>query len=52
MGLYEMFDHPVRFGVVDVEACELAVGDHVQAGQLLRFEDDENGVRAGWGRTG
>ena len=50
---HEIFDHPVRLGVVDVKAGQLAVGDHVQPGQLLRLEDDENGVaQVGDGRIG
>jgi len=39
--------------MVDVEAGQLTIGDHVQPGQFLRLEDDENGVaQIGDGRIG
>ncbi len=44
----EVFDHPVRFRVVGVKAGELAVGDHVDAGQLLGFDHDQDRIAQVW----
>ena len=41
---HEVLDHAVGFGVVDVEPGELAVGDDVDAGILLRLEHHRHGV--------
>ena len=42
--LDEILDHAVGLGVINVEAVELAVADEVDAGPLLRREDDARGV--------
>ena len=42
--LYEILDHPVGLGMVHVEAVELAVADEIDAGLLLRVDDDARRV--------
>jgi hypothetical protein len=39
-GADEVFDHAVGVGVVDVEAIKLAVGDDIDAGEFLGFENN------------
>ena len=41
---HEVLDHPVGLGMVEVEAVELAVADHVDAGLLLGGDDHPGGV--------
>jgi hypothetical protein len=40
----EVLDHPVGFGMVDIEAVKLAVADDIDAGLLLGRDDDPGGV--------
>ena len=40
----EVLDHPVGFGMVDVEAVKLAVAHHVDAGLLLGVQHDPRGI--------
>ena len=49
----EIVDHAVGFGMAGIEAIQFAVGDHVDAGQFLRFEHHHDGVAQacrGWSR--
>jgi len=41
---HEVLDHPVGLGMVEVEAVELAVADDIDAGGLLRGDDDAGRV--------
>ena len=47
-GADEVIDHAVGFGMIDVVAIEFAVGEEVEAGHLLGFDDDGHGVAEGF----
>ena len=42
--VHEVVDHPVGFGMVDIEAVQLAVAYHVDTGLFLRVDDDPRRV--------
>ena len=42
---HEIVNHPIRVGMIDVEAIQLAIRHDINAGEFLRFEHDTRCIR-------